>query len=686
MRTTLPLLLLVSLFVSATSAQTLPTLRVIDWNVHHSGIGTDGVQDMARIVSWLTPRSPHVISLNEISAAAASDMKQRLETATGVPWYSVQFGAAGAEGEAIVTRYPIVSSTIHWMADGVRHAGQATLDVNGRQVNVFTTHLQNGDFPAIRQSQIAELITFAAGFAEPRLIAGDINAAPDYTEIQPLFSGYIDSWENARQHGAASAYADNPVSLFTRTQWKRIDHILASAQSGMSSNACEIPDQRDLANTAVAVTIGTTDDRGVRPSDHNLLFCSLTMGPPPAAGDTTPPQVSFASPPASDPVTYVIPFVASASDDRGVAKVEFRVDSILVNVDRWAPFEYAWRTDSAGVGNHTIDVTAFDAAGNQQTVRRTYTVSDPAGTTTDELVMYAADSLVRVGAWNVVSDANAAGGKRLDNPDAGAAKVDTPSAAPLNYFELSFPANAGQPYHLWLRGRASGNSDANDSVYVQFSDSITSNGAPAWLIGSSSAQAIVLEDYAGAGLSEWGWQDNGFGADMLGPPIYFATTGLHTLRIQVREDGLSVDQVMLSTAHYAATAPGGTKNDHTFMNRSALQPPTNPLPPPPPPPPPPPSNHPPTVTLTAPANGTTFLDTASITVSADAADSDGTIARVEFYAGKKLIGSDTIAPFSIAWTGAAVGNTSLTAKAIDNNGAATTSATVTVQIKKAPKK
>jgi len=90
--------------------------------------------------------------------------------------------------------------------------------------------------------------------------------------------------------------------------------------------------------------------------------------------------------------------------------------------------------------------------------------------------------------------------------------------------------------------------------------------------------------------------------------------------------------------------------------------------------------------LTAPADGATFLDTASITVTATAADSDGTVARVEFYAGKKLIGTDASAPFSIVWTGAGVGSTSLTAKAFDNSGAATTSAAVTVQIKKAPKK
>src|SRR5688572_3031869 len=124
----------------------------------------------------------------------------------------------------------------------------------------------------------------------------------------------------------AAVRADNPASLFTRTQRKRIDYILPSATSGLQTTTCEVPDQRDLGNSAVSVTVGTTDDRGVRPSDHNMLSAICSR-------------------------------------------------------------------------------------------RGAYTRPDPAGTTTRELVMYAADSLVRVGAWAVVADAEAAGGTRLVNSD-----------------------------------------------------------------------------------------------------------------------------------------------------------------------------------------------------------------------------------------------------------------------------
>jgi hypothetical protein len=138
-------------------------------------------------------------------------------------------------------------------------------------------------------------------------------------------------------------------------------------------------------------------------------------------------------------------------------------------------------------------------------------------------------------------------------------------ASPTSAFELSFTAEAGRPYRLWIRGRADQNSFANDSAYVQFSGSVTSAGAPTFRIGTTSATPYIVEDCGGCGLSGWGWQDNAYGAGALGPPIYFASSGPQTLRIQIREDGLSIDQVILSPAAYLTRAPGATKNDTTIV-------------------------------------------------------------------------------------------------------------------------
>jgi hypothetical protein len=182
---------------------------------------------------------------------------------------------------------------------------------------------------------------------------------------------------------------------------------------------------------------------------------------------------------------------------------------------------------------------------------------------TGDIVLYAVDAVATAGAWTAVSDATAAAGVRLRHPNAGAAKMAGPQAAPQHYIEFSFDASAGVPYHFWIRGRADANSWANDSVYVQFSGAIDTAGRPAYAIGTTSATTMTLEDCTGCGLSGWGWQDNGF--DGLGPSITFAADGPQRIRIQTREDGLSIDQIVLSPQRYLTTSPGALKNDTVIV-------------------------------------------------------------------------------------------------------------------------
>jgi hypothetical protein len=49
--------------------------------------------------------------------------------------------------------------------------------------------------------------------------------------------------------------------------------------------------------------------------------------------------------------------------------------------------------------------------------------------------------------------------------------------------------------------------------------------------------------------------------------VYFARTGPQRLRLQVREDGLAIDQVVLSAVRYLTARPGATKNDTVVIPR-----------------------------------------------------------------------------------------------------------------------
>ncbi len=91
-------------------------------------------------------------------------------------------------------------------------------------------------------------------------------------------------------------------------------------------------------------------------------------------------------------------------------------------------------------------------------------------------------------------------------------------------------------------------------------------------------------------------------------------------------------------------------------------------------------NQPPTVTLTAPADGTPFTAPASFTVSATASDSDGTIARVDFYRNGTLFATATAAPYQVTAGPLAAGSYAFSATAVDNSGAATSSATATITV------
>jgi chitinase/chitodextrinase len=88
----------------------------------------------------------------------------------------------------------------------------------------------------------------------------------------------------------------------------------------------------------------------------------------------------------------------------------------------------------------------------------------------------------------------------------------------------------------------------------------------------------------------------------------------------------------------------------------------------------------PTVSITSPANGATFIAPAAIAINATAADSDGTITKVEFFNGSTKLGEDTTSPYTFSWTGAGAGTHSLTAIATDNAGGTGTSSAVNISV------
>lgn len=92
------------------------------------------------------------------------------------------------------------------------------------------------------------------------------------------------------------------------------------------------------------------------------------------------------------------------------------------------------------------------------------------------------------------------------------------------------------------------------------------------------------------------------------------------------------------------------------------------------------ANKPPKVSLASPAANAYFAPGASVALSAEASDRDGTVARVEFFANAVKVGEALASPWAATWDGPAAGAWNLTAVATDDKGGATTSAVVAIVV------
>lgn len=85
------------------------------------------------------------------------------------------------------------------------------------------------------------------------------------------------------------------------------------------------------------------------------------------AQDRTAPSVALTSPAEGTVVHGVTLIKAAASDDVGVARVEFYLDGVLQGSATSAPYSYAWDPSGVGKGSYNWTAKAYDAAGNVRT-------------------------------------------------------------------------------------------------------------------------------------------------------------------------------------------------------------------------------------------------------------------------------------------------------------------------------
>lgn len=184
-----------------------------------------------------------------------------------------------------------------------------------------------------------------------------------------------------------------------------------------------------------------------------------------------------------------------------------------------------------------------------------------------EVVLHSTDVATIKGNWTRVSDSSAASSQMMSSKDNGWSTTSLPKSSPADYFEASFTAQAWVKYRIWVRARATNNSKWNESVWLQFGDSLDASGDAAYRIGTANGLLFNLESCSGCGVSGWGWTGGAYWISE-NSQVQFASAGTKKIRVQTREDGVQIDQIVLSASKYLGSRPGAEKSDSTRLART----------------------------------------------------------------------------------------------------------------------
>lgn len=229
-------------------------MKVVHWNLHHGGVGSDGKLNVQAITDALVGFAPDYVSLNELEEndgyGHIDQLEQHrlaLQTAQGVPWYATFCALNGGSkvqgiGVAVLAKQPGVASRRDL-------GGRPMLTMTYDGLTLVTTH-PDPDSAVKRGAQLGQVLVqtgiLSMLLSCPTLICGDFNAAPSAVEVAAFPVYYKDAWVEGKRLGVATAFNDGSTHGKSRIdyQWSR----------GLVLTGVAVPDTRNPA--------------GVFPSDH----------------------------------------------------------------------------------------------------------------------------------------------------------------------------------------------------------------------------------------------------------------------------------------------------------------------------------------------------------------------------------------------------------------------------------
>jgi hypothetical protein len=432
----------------------------------------------------------------------------------------------------------------------------------------------------------------------------------------------------------------------------RIDKWLKPEEVGCFSGTanCTLNAAVTLSNGAGSWEALAWNETGYSPWSPALGFV--------VSSDAVPPAVAISTPAAGSTLSGTTTVSASASDNIGVAGVQFKLDGVNLGVeDTTSPYSVSWNTATATNGSHTLTAVARDAAGNttpsaavvvtvtNDTTAPAVSISAPAGgATVSGTLNVTASASDNVGVVGVQF--------KLDGVNLGTEDTTSPYSRSWN----STTATNGSHTLTAVARDAAGNTTTSAVVTVAVSNdttdptvSISAPAGGATVSGTLNVSATASDNVGVVGV-QFKLDGVNLGAEDTTSPYSTswntttASNGSHTLTAVARDAaGNTTTSAVVTVA---------VSNDTTD----------------------------PTVAISAPAGGATVSGTLNVT--ATASDNIGVVGVQFKLDGVNLGAEDTTSPYSVSWntTTAVNGSHSLTAVARDAAGNTTTSTAVTVTV------
>ncbi len=398
--------------------------------------------------------------------------------------------------------------------------------------------------------------------------------------------------------------------------------------------------------TLSALVIDSFGNRGV----SSTISVSVSTASP------NTPTVSISSPSAGSvlPVNTAMTLAAVASDSDGtIASVDFLANGQVIGTDATFPYSVAW-TPSA-TGSFSLTAEATDDGGNSSLSAAVVVTVTGGGAPNVSLTAPSSGASYVVGTTIPLA--------------ATAAAVSPASITSVRFLSNGMPigSDSVEPYTGSWTPVASGTyaltAEATDSL-----GNISTSAATTVVIAANGAPTVALTaPSSGASLQQ-------------GTPVTLTASALDSdglvSSVVFLVNGVQVGSVgaLPYVAQWTPPGPGtysivaraidnsGNVTDSAARSVSVA------------------ANGAPTVSLTFPANGATVLLGNAVQLTANASDSNGSIARVEFFANGVAVGNDTTGPFAASWTPNSTGLFRLQATATDNGGLLASSAEVTVAV------